>query len=66
MKKNKLLVIPILLVLLCGCENKECVKSHEEEDTCFYYIYHKIGSVTIMTPIYYQCTKTVCDEYEGE
>lgn len=24
MKKIKLLIIPMILILLCGCENKEC------------------------------------------
>ena len=65
MKYIKLLIIPIILIL-CGCEDRKCIKSHEEEDRCVYFIYNKIGSVTTMTPVYYDCMKTVCDEYEVE
>ena len=64
--KKKLLIIPLLLLVVCGCEDRKCVESHQEQDTCFYYIYNKVGSVTMMTPVYYPCTRTVCDRYEEE
>ena len=62
---KKILFLTILILILTGCNDKKCIKSHEEESTCYYYIYHKIGEVNMMTPIYYLCTKTICDEYEG-
>ena len=63
---NKLIILLVPLILLCGCENRKCIKSHEIEDICVYYISQKIGDVSMMQPVYYPCTRTVCDEYEVE
>lgn len=64
MKTIKILTVFLVAIILSGCENRKCIKSHKKQDKCFYYIYQKIGNVTVMTPVYYDCTKTICDEYE--
>jgi hypothetical protein len=62
MKKLIILIIPILL--LCGCNNKKCIKSHKEESTCTWHQYIRVGKVTTMIPHHYACEIEVCDEYE--
>ena len=56
----------IVLTLLCltGCESKKCLKSHEEDGKCVYIYRYKVGNVYRFYPIYYDCKRTVCDEYE--
>lgn len=59
--KNKIIVLVIMILIICGCDNRKCIKSHEVQDTCMYY--YRVGK-RIMIPHYYTCTHTVCDEYE--
>ena len=61
---KKMIVLSIVMLLVCGCTNQKCVKSHEEEETCVWYSYIRIGNTSSMIPHYYSCTKTICDEYE--
>lgn len=35
-------------------------------DTCVYYTSFYNGSTMVMIPHFYECEKTVCDEYESE
>ena len=66
MKKDmikKLLVLAAMLglmVLLTGCDNRKCVKSHKESAICTYSVYNG----RTITPIVVPCSRTVCDEYE--
>ncbi len=60
MKKLKILIIPLMVLILSGCDNRKCVKSHKERSTCVSSIYNG----KYVTPFVYPCTKTVCDEYE--
>lgn len=57
------IVMFIVMFMLCGRTNRECVKSHEEEELCVWYTPILAGKTTIMFPHYYPCTKTICDEY---
>lgn len=62
---KRIIILVIILLILTGCgDNKRCVKSHQEEDICVMYTYSYVGKTLIAIPIYYSCTKTVCDEYE--
>ena len=56
----------MIVILVCGCENKKCIKSHVEMGTCVYYTSFYNGSTMVMIPHFYECEKTVCDEYESE
>ena len=62
MKKMTILSF-IVMFLLCGCTNIECVKSHEEKGRCVRYTTILAGKTTIMIPHYYSCTKIICDAY---
>ena len=62
MKKIVILVIPILL--LCGCDNRECIKSHKEKGSCIRTQCVFMGKNPICVNQFYSCTKTICDEYE--
>lgn len=58
MKKILLLIVPVLL--LTGCNRKECIKSHKEQSICTRPI--PVGkTVAVMTV---PCEKTICDEYK--
>lgn len=62
--KNKVLVL-ILILILCGCSDKECIESHEEETVCVrYQTFPSSGGQVKIYPMYYPCTKTICDEWE--
>ncbi len=61
---KKVLIVLTVLLCLTGCESKKCLKSHEEDDRCFYIYNYKVGNVYMSYPIYYNCKRTVCDEYE--
>ena len=63
MKKVTILSF-IVMFLLCGCTNIECVKSHEEKGRCVRYTTILAGKTAVMIPHYYYCTKTICDEYK--
>lgn len=62
MKKVMLLLISILL--LCGCENKKCIKSHKEKSTCIRPMCMPSGKGIYCMPMPYPCEKEICDEYE--
>ena len=62
---KKIIILFIITIFLCGCSHPKCVKSHEEKSTCTMYSYAKVGSSYIMIPHSYECTKTVCDQYEN-
>lgn len=68
MKTIKLIIPALMILLLCGCDNRKCIKSHQEtfQTSCVFYTYVYTGKVMIPIPYYYDCTqtKTVCDEYE--
>ena len=66
MKIIKIILPIIVLLLISGCSNKKCVKSHKEESTCTWYQYMRIGKVTTMIPHHYSCKIEVCGEYETE
>lgn len=61
---KKTIILFMIIFLLCGCTNLKCIKSHEQRDMCVAYTYVTTGKVIMMIPHYYDCTKTVCDEYE--
>lgn len=65
-KKVAVIILLLSLILITGCSNKKCVKSHKEKSTCVYYTYVYSGKVLVPIPHYYVCEKTVCDEYESE
>lgn len=65
-KKVAVIILLLSLILITGCSNKECVKSHKEKSTCVYYTYIYSGKQLIYIPHYYNCEITVCDEYESE
>lgn len=65
-KKVAIITLLLSLILITGCSNKECVKSHKEKGTCLYYSYVYSGGVLVSIPHYYECEKTVCDRYESE
>ena len=60
----KKIIFVLFIVLISGCTNKKCIKSHEEKDSCVVYSYIEINNTFVMIPHYYDCTRTVCDEYE--
>ena len=61
---KKIRILFIIAFSLCGCTNPKCIKSHQEKSECTQYTYTKIGNTHIMIPYHYNCTKTICDEYE--
>ncbi len=61
---KKIIILISTIILLSGCSSKKCIKSHEEKAKCVIYSYIKTGDVQMMVPHYYDCTKTICDEYE--
>lgn len=65
-KKVSVITLLLLLILITGCSNEKCVKSHKEKSTCVYYTYVYSGKVLVPIPHYYECEITVCDEYESE
>ena len=63
---KKFIIWVSILLLLCGCENRKCIKSHNETKKCVTYTYVYTGKVMMPIPHYYNCEVTVCDEYEKE
>ena len=61
---KKIIILFIITFSLCGCTNQKCIKSHQEKSKCTRYTYVKTGNTHIMIPHHYNCTKTICDEYE--
>lgn len=60
----KKIVFILVIILLCGCENKKCIKSHQEETTCPRTICVPAGKILVCSTSFYSCNKKVCDEYE--
>ena len=63
--RNILLII-IVMFILCGCEDRKCLKSHEEDSMCTSYMYYHSNNSMKMIPIIRPCKETVCDKYEDE
>ena len=61
---KKTIILFVIIFLLSGCGSPKCIKSHKEKAKCIAYTPVIVGNVTVMTPRYYYCVKTVCDEYE--
>ena len=58
------LVILFLFLLLCGCEKRECIKSHQEDSMCTYMRCMPSGKSVMCMPYILPCKKTICDEYK--
>ena len=61
---KKIVIALIMVLLLCGCDKKECIKSHKEKGTCTYITCVPVGEVTSCIPHTYSCDKEICEEYE--
>lgn len=61
---KKIIILFVIIFLLSGCSSPKCIKSHEEKVKCIAYTPVRVGNITVMKPRYYNCIKTVCDEYE--
>lgn len=61
---KKIIILILMILLLTGCSSKKCIKSHKEKAKCIAYNFAIVGNTTVMIPRYYNCIKTVCDEYE--
>lgn len=66
MNRTKIITLICCIVLLCGCNNKKCIKSHQETGTCI--IPHCVfaGKSPVCINQFYTCEQTICDEYEVE
>lgn len=64
-RKVVLITLLLSLILITGCSNEKCVKTHKEKSTCVYYSYIYSGRVLVPITHYYECEITVCDEYES-
>lgn len=65
MKRSFCIILIILFIfLLCGCENKKCIKSHVEEKNCYGVRSVRFGNNIRQIPYQYNCNKKICDEYE--
>ena len=67
MKNKKFILLILSILLLAGCSNDKCIKSHKEDSTCIMYqtLPNPNGGIQIF-PIFYPCEKEVCDLYESE
>lgn len=63
---KKLIFIIIICLVLCGCDSKKCIKSHNETRTSVNTSCIPIGNFQSCTSTPYTYTITVCDEYEEE
>ena len=63
-KKSAIITLLLLLILVTGCSNEKCIKSHKVKRTCVSYMYVYSNKSLVPIPYYYVCEKTVCDEYE--
>ena len=61
---KKTIILFVIIFLLSGCNSPKCIKEHKEKDKCIAYTTVTVGNIIVMTPHYYNCIKTVCDEYE--
>lgn len=68
--KVKSILLVLLILLSCGCNNKECVKSHKETRRCMKfttsYMYNGKTMVPILNTHYYECEIEVCDEWSAD
>lgn len=66
MTKNDLLIlitfICILIILLCGCDNRKCIKSHNESGIRPQVVIINGSPITMIVPF----EEEICDEYEIE
>ena len=61
-----IIIAIISILLLCGCSNEKCVKSHQETKTCVRPQCMFMNKNPICINQIYTCQQTICDEYEGE
>ena len=61
--KNKIMILILSIILLCGCSKKECIKSHQEEGNCLRTQCIMAGKTITCIPITYYCTENICDEW---
>lgn len=61
---KKIIILILMIILLTGCSSKKCIKSHTEKTKCIAYTSAIVGNTPVMIPRYYNCIKTICDEYE--
>ena len=62
----KKIILILILILLCGCEKKQCIKSHKEKGVCNRVQAIVVGGKPSTIIIPYSCEKEVCDEYEDK
>lgn len=63
---KKIFILTILVLLLCGCEDKECIKSHTENSVCNDIICLPNGNTLACHIITTPCTEQICDKYEED
>ena len=66
MNKIKIIILICCIILLCGCSNQKCIKSHKEIRTCVRPQCIFMGKHPICINQFYTCEQTICDEYEEE
>ena len=64
LKIKIIIILAISILLLCGCDNRKCIKSHQEKSTCIMTQCMPSGKTIICMTYPYSCMKTICDEYE--
>ena len=57
----KIIFLVILTLFVGGCENKKCIKEHEEQTICIRFFPNGKGEFR-QVPM--PCIKKVCDEWE--
>ena len=60
---KRFIILIIVVLCLCGCKEKECKRSHLEDSVCVGYTTIYSNGKVVSAPYWYQCVKTVCDEY---
>ena len=66
MNKKGIIIILVLIILLTGCDNKKCIKSHKEDKLCPQPLCIPNGKGIRCYSIVRPCKVNVCDEYEGD
>lgn len=64
LKIKRIIIFLICILVLCGCENKKCIKSHKEKSTCIRTMCMPSGKTVRCMTMPYPCEKEICDEYE--
>ena len=61
---KKILLIGIVCLILCGCDNRKCIKSHTETRTYMSTSCIPIGNYQSCITTPHTHTVSVCDKYE--